>query len=284
MEGIVALAAAVGGAAATGALALRPPGALVRPPHLRTNYRGWRLPGTLGVMLVAALGAGGLGAAALAAPGRASWSQTASVIGAGVTMAALGLADDVWGDRSAGGFGGHLRMLARGKVTTGLVKAAGGGVVGLAAARLAGHRGWWVLWAGMVVALTANLVNLLDLRPGRALKMWLVGWAVLTVSGPPAAVLVTTSGLAGGVVAFLPLDLRERAMLGDAGANLAGGALGAAVAASMAGGPLLVVLAALLSLTAVSEVVSFTRLIDRVAPLRALDRLGRLPPDDQTFR
>lgn len=284
MAGLVALTAAVVAAGVIFMWIRRPPAALSRPPHVRTNYRGWELPGTLGVLLVGALGLGGLGAAVLAVTGRASWSGTGAVVGTGVVMGTLGLADDVWGDRSAGGFVGHLRMLVRGRVTTGLVKAVGGGLVGLGAAWLAGHRGWWLLWAGMVVALTANLVNLLDVRPGRALKVWIVGWAAVTASGPAASALVCTSGLAGGVVAFLPLDLRERAMLGDAGANLCGGALGAAIVVSVGHTPLVGVLVGLLALTALSEVVSFTKVIEHVPPLRAIDRLGRLPPEDQTLR
>ena len=84
------------------------------------------------------------------------------------------------------------------------------------------------------------------------------------------------SGL-GAAAAALPLDLGERGMLGDAGANALGAVLG--IGAVLALGPSvrldLVVVLAVLNLAA--ELTSFSRLIDRTPPLRRLDRLGRLP-------
>src|SRR5260370_41161378 len=62
------------------------------------------------------------------------WSATRNATGAAPAATALvvfglvGLADDLWGDRSIGGFRGHLRQLVEhGRVTTGLVKLAVGG-------------------------------------------------------------------------------------------------------------------------------------------------------------
>ena len=72
-------------------------------------------------------------------------SDTAVVMaGAGVVLAVLGYLDDVRGDRRAGGFAGHVRELVHGRITTGLVKAVGGGVVGLLAAWGVERRGVWI--------------------------------------------------------------------------------------------------------------------------------------------
>jgi hypothetical protein len=124
-----------------------------------------------------------------------------------------------------------------------------------------------LLLDGVVVAGSANLLNLLDLRPGRALKVALLGAAAL---GRP--------GLVGVAAVLLPDDLAERTMLGDAGANALGAVLGLALADRLRSRPSTAAAAGVLvALTAASEVVSFSRVIDATPPLRRLDRLGRRP-------
>lgn len=247
-------------------------GALGKERFARTNYRGRIVVGPLGAVLALPLLTGGV-IAMVAADARER--TIPSVVGAGLAMGILGWIDDVYGSREAGGLYGHARALLRGTLTTGALKAAGGAVVGVAAAWVVGWRGWWVLAAGAVVALGSNLANLLDLRPGRACKFWLVGWAALLAgTGPGAAQLVST-GLAGGVVGFLPADLRERGMLGDVGAGMLGAALSVSAVASLHRTPLLACLGVLAALTVLSEVASFGGLIERIAPLRWFDALGR---------
>lgn len=273
------LGALLGGWAATCLALRRPSPRLLTGPHLRTNHRGLEIPGTLGILLLCGLAFGGASGLALAWAGGHDPAPVLAVVGAGAAMGALGLLDDVRGEHRGGGFAGHLRALRSGRVTTGLVKAVGGGVVGLLAAWAVGRDDLLVLAGGAVVALAANLANLFDLRPGRALKVWLLAFAGLLAARPAAPELAALAGLAGAVLAFLPTDLGERAMLGDAGANLAGGALGVLAVATLDTIGLLVLLAVLAVLTGASEVVSFDRAIRRVAPLRALDRAGR-PPEE----
>jgi len=242
------------------------------PRCTRTNYRGRPVSAVAGAVLLASAGVGL--AAALRAPEGSTAGATLAA--AAIVMGALGLVDDLYGGGPGGGFAGHLRALARGRVTTGLVKAAGGGVVGLAAAWALGLRGPWVVAGGALVALTTNLVNLLDLRPGRAGKVWFAAWAATVASGwLPVPALAASGAVAGGLAALLPDDLGERAMLGDTGANLLGAALGVSLVAALPPGGMLVALGAVAVLTALSEVVSFSTVIERVPPLRALDRLGR---------
>jgi hypothetical protein len=198
--------------------------------------------------------------------------------------------DDVVGQRpehKAKGFRGHLSALGEARVTSGLVKIAGVGATGLAASALlapdrrAGRhaRGGRRIGAAVadlllgagVVAGTANLFNLLDLRPGRTLK------AGLLLAGPllpgPAGGLV--AGPAGAAAGLLPADLDEQIMLGDAGANALGALLGVALAARTGPVGRAGILAAVAALTAASEKVSFTRVIASTPGLRELDALGR---------
>jgi len=130
-----------------------------------------------------------------------------------------------------------------------------------------------VLLGAGVIAGTANLVNLLDLRPGRALKAGLlVGAPLATAGGAGAGIAAGAAGAAGGL---LPADLDEQIMLGDAGANALGALLGTALAARTGPAGRAVLLAGLVALTAASEKVSFTQVIQRTPVLRELDALGR---------
>src|SRR5690625_7407082 len=66
-------------------------------------------------------------------------------------------------------------------------------------------------------------------------------------------------------------------MLGDAGANVLGAAVGTAAARSTAPPARLGMLALVVALNLASETVSFSTVIERTPVLRALDRLGRRP-------
>jgi UDP-N-acetylmuramyl pentapeptide phosphotransferase/UDP-N-acetylglucosamine-1-phosphate transferase len=184
----------------------------------------------------------------------------------GLGAAGIGAYDDLVGGAGARGFRGHLAALRRGELTTGTVKIAGLSGVGLfSAALLRPRRPVDLLLGGAVVAGAANLLNLLDLRPGRALKV-----------GGLLALAVNEPGVAGACGVLLPDDLGERTMLGDTGANALGAVLGVALIDRLPGrGARLLVLTALAGLTAASEVVSVSTVIDETPALRRLDQLGR---------
>ena len=262
-----AVLGAVAGRAAYSLLTRRPP--RDEKLWLRTNHRGE--PVTL---LEGPAFAAGAVAAVAVAPGVPARMRLAAVF-AGTAAGALGAYDDLAGSGGSRGFKGHLSALARGELTTGAVKILGIGAAGLVAAALAGTRGRTtaadVLINGALVAGTANLLNLFDLRPGRAIK---VG-AIVALPGTLSGSAVTAAPL-GAALALLPEDLGERAMLGDAGAN----ALGALLGVSAARLPRTVrvgLLAGVVALNAASEVVSFTKVIQATPALRWADQLGRRP-------
>ena len=139
-----------------------------------------------------------------------------------------------------------------------------------------------VLADAALTAGCANLANLLDLRPGRALKVILPAAALLAApaaAGSARAATRTHLGRAALLPALvaLPPDLREHGMLGDAGANVLGAAVGTAAARSTAPPARLGMLALVVALNLASETVSFSTVIERTPVLRALDRLGRRP-------
>jgi UDP-GlcNAc:undecaprenyl-phosphate GlcNAc-1-phosphate transferase len=245
-----------------------------RPPlddklWLRTNHRGE----TVTLLEGPAFAAGAVTAVAVA-PGVPARMRVAAVF-AGTAAGALGAYDDLAGSGDSRGFKGHLSALARGEVTTGAVKILGIGAAGLAAAALAGTRGRGtavdVLINGALVAGGANLLNLFDLRPGRAIKVGALAALPGTLSGSAVA-----AAPFGAALALLPEDLGERAMLGDAGANALGALLGLS-AAHLPRPVRLGLLTGVAALNAASEVVSFTKVIQATPALRWLDQLGRRP-------
>jgi hypothetical protein len=262
----------------------------------RTNFRGRTVTLAGGPALAA-------GATVAAALGAGTPAGAAAALTAGLAAGGVGLYDDVVGGRpdqkAYKGFRGHLLALRDRRVTSGLVKVVGVGAAGLVASVLlaadarsrsadarsrsggagsrsgGGRRGRSstvdvLLGAGMIAG-TANLVNLLDLRPGRALKSGaLIGAPLL---GGPAGGLA--AGPVGAAAGLLPADLDEDIMVGDCGANALGALLGVALAARTGRVGRAAILAVLAGLTAASERVSFTAVIERTAWLRRLDTLGR---------
>jgi UDP-GlcNAc:undecaprenyl-phosphate GlcNAc-1-phosphate transferase len=263
------LAGAAASRLAWTALTRRPPGG--RGRWQRTNHRGESLTLLEGPALAA-----GACAALAAAQNLDVRTRTAGAL-AVAGSAVFGVLDDLAERGSRKGLRGHLGALARGEVTTGGVKVAGLAATGtVAAALVLGPRARPrdLLPAAALIAGCANLANLLDLRPGRALKVALLP-APAVLSAAPAGALV--AAVAGPAVALLPQDLGERAMLGDGGANAAGALLGRALVAGSGARVRLAALAGVVGLTLASEKVSFTKVIDATPVLRELDLLGRRP-------
>ena len=258
----------------------------------RTNHRGE--PVTLLEGPAVALGAiaGVLAeSGALARGGTSRWRAGSAIAVAGAGAAAFGAYDDLKGTADRRGFRGHLGALRHGEVTTGAAKLGGIGATGIASAVLAGGSPADLVINAGLVAGGANLLNLFDLRPGRAIKVAAASAALIAVAGsarngrshalaplPPLAAALAPLPPLAAALALLPEDLGERAMLGDAGANALGAMLGAA-AAALPRSARLVMLAGIAGLTAASEKVSFTKVIERTPALHKLDMLGRRPAD-----
>jgi UDP-N-acetylmuramyl pentapeptide phosphotransferase/UDP-N-acetylglucosamine-1-phosphate transferase len=187
----------------------------------------------------------------------------------------LGFMDDVLGSEDRG-FRGHLRALSRGRLTTGMLKLIGGAAIALVLAAAPGFvTGQRLVSDALLIALAANLGNLLDRAPGRALKCSLAAYVPIAIVAGTGPVGIALAPVMGGALGLLPDDLRERMMLGDTGANVLGGVLGLAVVLECSRTTRNVVLIVLILLNVASELVSFSRVIEKVPPLRWLDRLGR---------
>lgn len=254
-----------------------------RESLMRTNYRGVSMPTAAGVVMPFALlvvesiravmGALGVGAD----PGLSGVRAAAFVAVLG--FAILGLLDDLTGTTSVRGFGGHMRALGRGELTSGALKMIVGAAVCVSAASVLNPDGLGGLLAdAAVLALAANLFNLLDLRPGRTSKCAIAVFAVIAAVSMFDTALVPAAVIIGAGAALVLDDLHERLMLGDTGANILGVAVGLALVTQLDTTGTLIALGVLTALNLLSEVVSFSKIIESVGVLRTLDDFGRKNP------
>jgi UDP-N-acetylmuramyl pentapeptide phosphotransferase/UDP-N-acetylglucosamine-1-phosphate transferase len=150
----------------------------------------------------------------------------------------------------------------------------------LAVQPVSGDSFLWLLADGALVALAANLANLLDTGPGRVTKVGSLLFVALLVGVAlgdtgDLALLVGAAVPVGAACALLKDELQERLMLGDTGANPVGAVLGLAAVLTLSDASRLVLLGVVLLLNVASEWVSFKAVIESTPPLRWADRLGR---------
>ncbi|MFI4989389.1 MAG: hypothetical protein ACHQHO_00540 [Solirubrobacterales bacterium] len=256
--------------------------------HLKPNYRGRALPFPFGLLTLAAALVALVPLMLLAVLASAEVFhpeiRPAAVYALGVL--ALGLIDDTLGERapvgSEGeerpalrGLRGHGAAVLRGELSTGALKAVGSlGLALLAMSWLGLSDGRWLL-AVAVLVLATNAFNLLDLRPGRATKAFvLLGLGLGIGSGGPRQLWTLGLFAAPALVAGL-YDLRERAMLGDTGANLLGALAGLWLVLALSGTGQVIALILLAGLTLYGELRSISGFVERTPGLRQLDSFGR---------
>ena len=243
------------------------------------NYRGREVPVVLGIAAAAALFGAVLVVFSLVLwthrPGRPEVIRREALFTVvGCLIVFLG---GLYDDRTAGperGLVAHFRELFSGRVTPGIVKL----VAGVAAATLVA----WAYRPSLVTAVVgiplmagaANLWNLLDVRPARALKYFIpLCLVLLIVSGQSQYGLVASAAF-GASLAVLTFDLTEQAMLGDAGSNLFGFVVGVGLFQALPLWGLVLALGAVLALHWAAETVTLSRIIESSPPLRWFDRLG----------
>jgi UDP-GlcNAc:undecaprenyl-phosphate GlcNAc-1-phosphate transferase len=254
--------------------------------HLRApraaNYRGQRLPVVLGLAITAgvtiaivAVALVDAGQYRLFPSSRAGLEILASIL----LVFAGGLVDDVQPSR-VHGLVRHFQELFQGRVTSGIVKLA----VTVVAAAVFGvatrQHGLRLALCIPLVAGAANLWNLLDVAPGRAIKWFLPAGGVALALRPTYGFAPFEAAALGGALIALPFDLAEVAMLGDSGAYVLGFVAGAGLFLRLSTVGAAIALAVVVALHVLAETVTLTSLIRATPPLRWLDDLGRLPEQD----
>ncbi len=259
--------------------------ALADGGHRRANYRDRALPFPFGVLtLAAAL----LALVPLMLLQRLTstalfHAETLAIAVYALGVLALGLLDDTLAPDPAAappraaprGWRGHGAAALRGELSTGTLKAAGSlGLALLAMSYLGLSNGRWLLATGVLV-LATNVFNLLDLRPGRSTKAFVLLGAGLTAGSSELRPLWALGLFAAPALVAGVYDLRERAMLGDTGANLLGALAGLWLVLTLSGTGQLVALGILAAITLYGELRSISALVERTPGLRELDSWGR---------
>lgn len=268
---LIVIGAGLGGALAEGLLLFFLLPMLKETGAVRKNYQGIDIPVSAGLTFPLAMMLIFLVYILL---GQGSVNFPFFLLGM-MVISFLGFIDDMLGQRDTLGFKGHFGALFKGRLTTGGLKALGGGFVAFFIAVTLGGAWWNVVLNTLLMALFTNMMNLLDLRPGRAIKGYLFFLIIITAIAWTKVDYWLLAPLLGAVLCYLPVDVKARAMMGDAGSNVLGLALGMYAAGWLSLPVRLGFLLFLLAMHIYTEKYSLTTTIENNKLLKAVDQLGR---------
>jgi hypothetical protein len=243
---------------------------LIEAGQVIANFQGIKIPGSMGIAVML----GTVAAVGMAIPfDLVEPLQALYVVFAGSLMGFAGLIDDLLGNNSSKGFKGHIKGLMKGKLTTGGLKAIIGFISAFIVSIQVSKTFYDIIANIFLISLVTNLINLLDTRPGRAIK----GFILLTLLSLLLGTLTNIHYIVlGALLAYLPLDLKARGMLGDTGANFIGMALGIGIVIAVKSFMVrFILLTIVFLLNLISEKYSFSKAIEGNRVLNFIDRLGR---------
>ena len=191
-----------------------------------------------------------------------------------MAMFFAGALDDLIGNRNVSGLKGHFKSLFKGELTTGGFKALFGGFVGLVVSVCISSSIVDIIVNTLIIALSTNLMNLFDLRPGRAIKAYLVIMIpiYITLTGYIKALPLL---ILPNVLAYFNTDLKARGMMGDTGSNVLGISIGVLMAFGYGIKVRVAWLVFLVLMHLITEKFSLTKIIEKNKVLKFIDDLGR---------
>ena len=191
-----------------------------------------------------------------------------------MAMFFAGALDDLIGNRNVSGLKGHFKSLFKGELTTGGFKALFGGFVGLVVSVCISSSIVDIIVNTLIIALSTNLMNLFDLRPGRAIKAYLVIMIpiYITLTGYTKVFPLL---ILPNVLAYFNTDLKARGMMGDTGSNVLGISIGVLMALGYGIKVRLAWLVFLILMHLITEKFSLTKIIEKNKVLKFIDDLGR---------
>ena len=191
-----------------------------------------------------------------------------------MAMFFAGALDDLIGNRNVSGLKGHFKSLFKGELTTGGFKALFGGFVGLVVSVCISSSIVDIIVNTLIIALSTNLMNLFDLRPGRAIKAYLVIMIpiYITLTGYTKVFPLL---ILPNVLAYFNTDLKARGMMGDTGSNVLGISIGVLMELGYGIKVRLAWLVFLILMHLITEKFSLTKIIEKNRVLKFIDNLGR---------
>lgn len=247
---------------------------------VRPNFKGDLIPVGVGFIFML-VGLTALTVDYFLLPGLLGGRGTIFVLGLSI-MTFLGFLDDTLGNRNASGLKGHFKAMLKGELTTGGLKAVGGGVLALLITLidyqeeiLTFNAFGNIIVNTLIIALSINAINLMDLRPGRAGKGFLLVAAITAAFSWGNNSIMPLALITGSLVMYLPWDLKAKTMMGDTGSNALGLTIGVTAAWAFGSYPKLFFLAFLILFHLYTEKYSLTKVIADNKFLNYLDQLGR---------
>jgi len=128
---------------------------------------------------------------------------------------------------------GHGQMLLKGKFTSGNIKALTGVIVSLVICIAERYGSYNFIINLFLIPLTQNFINLMDLRPGRAVKVYIIMFLISILFIDAGSIYFSIN--AGTIISlafYIKYEMNEAFMLGDTGANVLGVMLGMTAASS----------------------------------------------------
>lgn len=187
----------------------------------------------------------------------------------------IGLLDDLIGDKTVKGLKGHIKSFLKGKLTTGGVKAFLGLFISFIVSSYISYNFLDFILNGLIIGLFTNLINLFDLRPGRATKVFVAISLILLCFKILRYNNYIILSIYGILIPYIVLDLKGKVMMGDTGSNVLGYTLGAYYTVNFEIYSRVTVLIILILFHILAEKVSFSQVIDNNKILKYIDNIGR---------
>lgn len=238
---------------------------------LKENYKGDFIPNSMGIIFIFNILFVSL--LLIIFTTSSNYLETFIFILGILTMGFIGLLDDFMGNNQVKGFKGHMKMLCSLKLTTGGLKAVVGGIVSILISLMISSDFLNFFINSLMISLFTNFINLMDLRPGRAIKVFLI-FSLPSLFYVNKIYKIILLCFIGATLAYFPYDIKGRSMLGDIGSNCLGIILGIIATSYTIYIKILLVIFLILA-NLYSEKYSITKLIGRNKVLNFLDELGR---------
>ncbi len=192
-----------------------------------------------------------------------------------VIMSFAGLIDDIIGNKNVSGLRGHFNSFFKGKLTSGILKAFIGVVTALIISLFLFDSLTEFLLDTLIMVLFTNLLNLFDLRPGRAIKIYLFLGIIFLLIGLAGFSQLILYSIIGFCIGYLPQDLRAKSMMGDTGSNALGMSLGIISVINFSIILKYLLLFILILIHSITEKYSISKIIENNTILDYIDQLGR---------
>ena len=240
---------------------------------VRPNYKNDMIPVSMGIVLLPMIIINGILLAYFTKDLNNLIHLFVFILGL-LSMFLAGIMDDIIGNRNVSGLKGHFKSLLKGTLTTGGFKALFGGFIGILISLSISKDIPNIVINTLIIALSTNLMNLLDLRPGRAIKGYLAIMITMFITLTGYTKLLPLLILPN-VLAYFKFDLKAKAMMGDTGSNVLGISIGILMVFGYSFNLRVCWLIFLVLIHLITEKYSLTKIIENNKLLNSIDKLGR---------